>query len=591
MDGSVYIRHVKLEKGSIATDWTPAPEDKVNVSDMRKPANDVAGIEEVNAKQDKIGYTPADDSKVFHSTVTQLNSTDMNTVLTAGFYRLVSGGTNGMPNADEWTIYEVIPLNSTNGVQIAYQTNDTISGMRSWNTWSDRPHFNRWVQFADDSKVAHLSGANNFDTVPTVNNNPLLLASSLPSDLARTGQANTFNLTQTFSQGVKTLQTGSYDDANSLVNEGLYFNTNLSIKNGAGSITGGFIQVLSGGPWDRVRQFMYSDLDKSLVYTRVSSNNGSTWSNWVQIITSDQLPSGLARTGSNQEFMGKNTFDTAPIDKTTGNPYITKDGVPNIDPAVMLGRLLTANDDILALGPGTYYTWIDVPKNYPTGIESCSTIVVRDKGDNQLNGRTVTVTDWWGHQLLNIHYGSNSSVDSSNHWLGWQVPNADTMASQSGANKFTGTNTFSIAPTITDASKDKGDTQAATMADLKSVENSAWRQLNVATDYFGSYEGIYKINSDEKYLEICASGIMIGSNKNVTLFDLSPIVDTILNVDMELIVFNDLTISGVNFNGPLLTAQTGGNGDNSQTIKAHISSYQNNGFARVYYDNLQPGVI
>lgn len=39
---------------------------------------------------------------------------------------------------------------------------------------------------ADDSKVAHLSGANNFDTVPTVNNNPLLLASSLPSDLART---------------------------------------------------------------------------------------------------------------------------------------------------------------------------------------------------------------------------------------------------------------------------------------------------------------------------------------------------------------------------------------------------------------------
>ncbi|WP_179193258.1 hypothetical protein [Levilactobacillus brevis] len=76
---------------------------KVNVSDMRKPASDVAGIEEVNAKQDKIGYTPA-----------------------------------------------------------------------------------------DDSKVAHLSGANNFDTVPTVKNNPLLLASSLPSDLARTSQQTNF---------------------------------------------------------------------------------------------------------------------------------------------------------------------------------------------------------------------------------------------------------------------------------------------------------------------------------------------------------------------------------------------------------------
>lgn len=39
---------------------------KVNIADMRKPASDVAGIEEVNAKQDKIGYTPADDSKVVH---------------------------------------------------------------------------------------------------------------------------------------------------------------------------------------------------------------------------------------------------------------------------------------------------------------------------------------------------------------------------------------------------------------------------------------------------------------------------------------------------------------------------------------------
>ena len=85
---------------------------------------------------------------------------------------------------------------------------------------------------ADDSKVAHLSGANNFDTVPTVNNNPLLLASSLPSD--------------------------------------------------------------------------------------------------------------LARTGSNQEFTGKNTFDTAPIDKKTGNPYITKDGVPAV-PSTLADTTKDAN--------------------------------------------------------------------------------------------------------------------------------------------------------------------------------------------------------------------------------------------------------
>ncbi|WP_052951328.1 pyocin knob domain-containing protein [Levilactobacillus brevis] len=197
---------------------------KVNIADMRKPASDVAGIEEVNAKQDKIGYTPADDSKVLHSTVTPLNSTDMNTVLTAGFYQLFNG-TNGIPNGDNWTLYQVIPLgssNSTNGIQLAYETNNTVLGIRSWDTWGSGTHFSNWVQFADDSKVvhssdmrkpasdvagieevnakqdkigytpaddskvAHLSGTNNFDTVPTVKNNPLLLASSLPSDLART---------------------------------------------------------------------------------------------------------------------------------------------------------------------------------------------------------------------------------------------------------------------------------------------------------------------------------------------------------------------------------------------------------------------
>ncbi|WAD03152.1 hypothetical protein ORR04_13825 (plasmid) [Levilactobacillus brevis] len=48
--------------------FTPADDSKVvHTADMRKPASDVAGIEEVNAKQNLIGYTPADDSKVVHN--------------------------------------------------------------------------------------------------------------------------------------------------------------------------------------------------------------------------------------------------------------------------------------------------------------------------------------------------------------------------------------------------------------------------------------------------------------------------------------------------------------------------------------------
>lgn len=139
------LMYFRVYTGVSWSSWTLLSDDStvVHTADMRKPASDVAGIEEVNAKQDKLTITPA-----------------------------------------------------------------------------------------DDSKVAHLSGTNNFDTVPTVNNNPLLLASSLPSD--------------------------------------------------------------------------------------------------------------IARTGSDQEYTGKNTFDIAPIDKTTGNPYITKDGVPAV-PSTLADTTKDAN--------------------------------------------------------------------------------------------------------------------------------------------------------------------------------------------------------------------------------------------------------
>lgn len=182
----------KLQNKQDKLGFTAADDSKVvHTADMRKPSSDVAGIEEVNAKQDKIGYTPADDSTVLHNSAKQVIGTDMNTLVTGGYYQVMNG-TNVFPGADNWTIYQVIPINGQNGVQIAYGTDNAVSGMRSWNTGPGHLSFTSWVTFADDSKVAHLSGANNFDTVPTVNNNPLLLASSLPSDLARTSQQTNF---------------------------------------------------------------------------------------------------------------------------------------------------------------------------------------------------------------------------------------------------------------------------------------------------------------------------------------------------------------------------------------------------------------
>ena len=211
--GTGYIKELKLEQGSIATDWTPAPEDKVNVSDMRKPAGDVAGIEEVNAKQDKIGYTPADDSKVVHTTDTSnwqkqamFNPGDYKidlTSLTTDFATLLRSKYNKAGIVYIRDINGGWPKPVVDAVVICEGDNWWYAyGINSGGNFVHRqiaPSYDTgWVINADDSKVAHLSGANNFDTVPTVNNNPLLLASSLPADLARTGQDEHFTRNITF---------------------------------------------------------------------------------------------------------------------------------------------------------------------------------------------------------------------------------------------------------------------------------------------------------------------------------------------------------------------------------------------------------
>jgi len=284
---------------------------KVNVSDMRKPASDVAGIEEVNAKQDKIGYTPADDSKIVHTSDTSnwqkqalFNAGSYNIASTIAaklkFYDLLTQKftTSGVYYIrDDDFIIDSVVISEGDGWWYAYGINiDGNFYHRKITTQTNPVTDTGWIINADDSKVAHLSGANNFDTTPTVNNNPLLLASSLPSD--------------------------------------------------------------------------------------------------------------LARTGSDQEFTGKNTFDTAPIDKTTGNPYITKDGVPS---------------DVARTGQ---------------------------------------------------------------------------------AQTFTAAQTFSIAPTITDASKDKGDNQAATMADLKSVEADAWHPVSVSMANFTIENAFYKKDNAKMTYEL-----------------------------------------------------------------------------------------
>ncbi|KRM45237.1 hypothetical protein [Lentilactobacillus parafarraginis] len=226
IDGShatYQLTNLMIVVGSVPVTHLPAPEDKVT--------DNKDGSIEVNGSS----ITPADDSKVVHSTDTS-NWQKSKVTDDTGMPLLMLGDTDDLsakisilPNG-YFTIYctaETLNNPSASPIRgIIHITASTRAGSGILFSEDKKAYIITlletvtYTQIANDSKVAHLSGANNFDTVPTVNNNPLLLASSLPSD--------------------------------------------------------------------------------------------------------------LARTGSDQEFTGKNTFDTAPIDKTTGHPYITKDSVPAV---------------------------------------------------------------------------------------------------------------------------------------------------------------------------------------------------------------------------------------------------------------------
>ncbi|MCV3742967.1 pyocin knob domain-containing protein [Lentilactobacillus hilgardii] len=179
--GTLTISNLKLEKGSKATDWCPNPDDKVNVADMRKPASDVAGLEDITT-----AYNQGEIA----------DGTDVQSITKEGLYQLNGISLiNFIGSGSQWGVLQVIHQ-GTVFLQIARMAGGSIYT----NAYAGAPlSWLGWHKLSDDSKVAHLSGANNFDTTPTVNNNPLLLASSLPSDLARTGQAQTFTQPQTFS--------------------------------------------------------------------------------------------------------------------------------------------------------------------------------------------------------------------------------------------------------------------------------------------------------------------------------------------------------------------------------------------------------
>jgi len=254
------------------------------------------------------------------------------------------------------------------------------------------------------------------------------------------------------------------------------------------------------------------------------------------------------------EFTGKNTFDIAPINKANGKPYITEDSVPPvdlsnyptkdqlatkadtsaIDPSVMFKKTLTANDDVLTLSDGMYQVWGPVPKNLPNiGYGSGSDwgyITVKSVNSGT---RWVTYSNTSGKSEINILRG-----DPAN-WSGWQVLNSDIMASKTDVTTAVNTATANMAdsskPTNFTAGLQSGGVDVATAADLKSVADKAWYQLD--NKYITCIDGtlspwtniLYKIDQTVKRMYLV--GYVITSEPTSLKVNLSNIIKSAPNTD------------------------------------------------------------
>ncbi|WP_191991475.1 pyocin knob domain-containing protein [Lentilactobacillus buchneri] len=361
---------------------TPADDSKVvHTSDMRKPANDVAGIEEVNAKQDKIGYTPADDSKVVHNSAIDpsvmfkrlLTADDDVLMLDSGIYCVWGGPTpkNYPTNVINYarvvvknfsandintgnTIVEVFDAINNHLINI-YQgspmkwsgwqvPNSNIMASKSDVTTDITDAMDGTVKFKELAEGTDLfsmlvtDGKSHFyacsanATATTLKNSPANCAFSL--------ELYPVNIPQ----GVASNGVYKWDYTQMVlrpINSSTAWLASIS-SDDSGNITHtDWVQVATSTD---LSTGLATKADDSKVAHLSGANNFDTVPtvNNNPLLLASSLPTDLARTGSDQEFTGKNTFDTAPIDKATGNPYITKDGVPAV-PSTLADTTKPAN--------------------------------------------------------------------------------------------------------------------------------------------------------------------------------------------------------------------------------------------------------
>ena len=221
----------------------------------------------------------------------------------------------------------------------------------------------------------------------------------------------------------------------------------------------------------------------------------------------------------------------------TQQQLATKADTSAIDPSVMFKNTLTADDDVFTLGAGTYYVWGNTPKNYPTKAVPWGRVTVKMLEPDVTNADTklVEVFDTSNNHWINIHAGYPIV------WSGWEVPNATTMATKSDVTTAVSTATANMVdsskPTNFTAGLQAGGVDVATAADLKSIEDSAWREIALPDQQASkNLSLLYQVDKVNKQLKINLRGTFISAESDwatgLVIADFGSIITSITSADI-----------------------------------------------------------
>ena len=171
--GDFYVKHIKIERGSVATPWTPAPSDNATVTQVQSLTASIDGLQSTVAnKADRSQITQL--SNVIQSKVSSsdfnnlrkavdlqtLDSADINNMKTNGHYFVHNLANNPVGG---WVYVDVTGNGNDRIRQDVYQDNGNKHKYRRWfgsywTSWDEGANYSEITQLRDDINLRVKSG-------------------------------------------------------------------------------------------------------------------------------------------------------------------------------------------------------------------------------------------------------------------------------------------------------------------------------------------------------------------------------------------------------------------------------------------------